>query len=144
MTTAAMAGPTTRAALMLTLLSVTALLTSSGPTSSSTNVWRAGLSTTVTKPRAMATTKTIHSCTAPDTVRSPSTSASTADAIWVTTRRRRVSTRSTITPPSGPKNVTGRNWQAVTRPSIVLLPVSWRTSQPWATVCIHVPASEIA
>ena len=74
----------------------------------------------------------------------PSTSASIADAIRVTTRRRRVSTRSTTTPPSAPKNVTGRNWQAVTRPSIVLLPVSWRTSHPWATVLIHVPAREIA
>ena len=48
---AAIDGPTTRAAFMLTLFSVTALLTSSGPTSSSTKVRRAGVSTTVTKPR---------------------------------------------------------------------------------------------
>ena len=142
--TAAIDGPTTRAAFMLTLFSVMALLTSSGPTSSSTKVRRAGVSTTATKPSPMATANTIQSCTAPVTVSSPSSSARDAAAIWVAISSLRVSKRSTTTPPSGPKKVTGRNWQAVTRPSSVLLPVSCSTSQPWATVCIQVPASETA
>ena len=133
-----------RAAFMFTLFNVTALLTSSGPTSSSTIVRRAGVSTTATTPRPTATTKTIQSWTAPVTVRTPRRVARAPAATWVMIRMRRVSKRSTITPPMGPRNVTGRNWQAVTMPRTVLDPVSWRTSQPWATVCIHVPAIDTA
>ena len=49
-----MAGPIARAAFTTTLLSVTALLTSAGPTISMTNVCRLGLSTAVTAPKPAA------------------------------------------------------------------------------------------
>ena len=52
--TPAIAGPTARAALTTTLLRVTALLMSSGPTISITNVWRLGLSSAVTVPKPTA------------------------------------------------------------------------------------------
>ena len=40
--------------------------------------------------------------------------------------------------------MTGMNWAAATMPSHSGSPVSWRTSQAWATCCIHVPISEIS
>ena len=51
-----MAGPTARAALTSTELSVTALRTCSGPTSSITNACRVGLSKAVAMPSAAART----------------------------------------------------------------------------------------
>ncbi len=51
----ASAGPMTLAMLMLTVLSVTAFGRCSRPTISSTNVWRAGLSSAVTQPKQNAT-----------------------------------------------------------------------------------------
>ena len=40
--------------------------------------------------------------------------------------------------------MTGRNWAVATIPSQIGSPVSWRTSQAWATCCIQVPTSEIS
>ncbi len=51
--------------------------------------------------------------------------------------------RSAITPPNTPKSKTGRNCRATTKPRAVPLPVSFRTNQACATVCIQVPHSEI-
>ncbi len=80
MVRAAMAGPTTRATLMLIVLRVMALLSRSAPTISSTTVWRAGLSTTVTTPRSTASTNTIQTATTSVTVSRPSTRAMTPAA----------------------------------------------------------------
>ncbi len=52
----AIAGPMMRAALSITELRVTALDRFSGPTISSTKVWRMGLSTVATRPRQAAST----------------------------------------------------------------------------------------
>ena len=51
---------------------------------------------------------------------------------------------SAMTPPNSPKTITGPNWATDTSPSQSGSCVSWRTSQPWATCCIHVPTSEIS
>ncbi len=94
----ATAGPTARAAFTSTELSVTALRTCSGPTSSITNAWRVGLSNAVATPSSAASTNTSHSCTTPVTVSSPSASASTPMTACTAMIRRRLSTRSAITP----------------------------------------------
>ncbi len=72
----ATAGPTARAAFTSTELRLTALRRSSGPTISSTNAWRVGLSKTVQQPSRPASTKTCQTCTRPVAERIPSTSAS--------------------------------------------------------------------
>ena len=54
MSTPATAGPTTRPVLNMALLSPTALGSSSGPTSSTTNDWRVGMSTMNTRPSRKA------------------------------------------------------------------------------------------
>lgn len=56
MRTPPMAGPITREAFMTTVLRLTALGRSSRPTISIMKVWRAGLSKTLTMPRAAART----------------------------------------------------------------------------------------
>ena len=61
---------------------------------------------------------------------------------WVTYMTRSFGSRSAIRPPSGPNRNMGRNRTAVTRPSSVPLWVSSSTRNDWATVCIHVPATE--
>ncbi len=143
MSTPAMAGPTMRAPFMTTLLRVTALVRRSGPTISNTKVWRAGMSKALTMPRASANAKTIQRRTDPVSTISPSTAARTPETAWVANRKWRLSTRSATTPPVGPSTSIGRNWKAITRPSHVPLPVSCSTSQPSATLCIHVPLTEM-
>ena len=70
------------------------------------------------------------------------TPASSPDRVWVMYITRRLSIRSAITPPSGPNKNMGRNRTAVVSPSWVPLWVRPRTRKDWATVCIHVPATE--
>ena len=48
-----------------------------------------------------------------------------------------------MTPAMAPKSSRGRNCRAVTSPSAVPLPVSFSTSQAWATFCMNEPAIEI-
>ena len=59
------AGPTTRAEFITTLLRLTAFCSWSRPTISSTNVWRAGLSTTLTKPSRNAMRYTFQTAATP-------------------------------------------------------------------------------
>ncbi len=61
----ASAGPVMRAEFITALFSATAFGTFSGPTISSTNAWRAGSSTTTTRPSAKATANSIHTCATP-------------------------------------------------------------------------------
>jgi len=71
-------------------------------------------------------------------------SASTPNVTCVASRILRLSCRSASDPPSGPNNRIGPNASAVSIPRATPLPVSWSTSQAAATICIHVPVTEIA
>ena len=142
-TTPAAAGPTIRALCTITLLSATALTVRSGPTSSVTKLWRAGLSSALTAPRANTSANTIQTSTAPPIVSAHSVSAGTAISAWVTISSLRLLMRSASTPPIAPKTRIGRNCSAAVRPTAVPVPVSFTTSHISATVCIQLPESEI-
>ena len=129
---------------MRTLLRVTALASRPGPTISMAKVCRAGTSTAFTNPSRRAATKVIHSEMAPVATRSPTTRAMVAAVDWVTKRSRRLSTRSTMTPASGPSTSRGRYWRAAVAPSTSPEPPSWRTSQVRAMACIQVPLTDRA
>jgi hypothetical protein len=111
-----MAGPMTRAEFITTLLRLTAFGRSSRPTSSSTKVWRAGLSTRFTNPRKVASMKTCHSRTAPTAVNNPRVRARIPATDCVQYSSRRLSTRSAMSPPQVPNRSMGRNCSAVTSP----------------------------
>ena len=85
-----------RAELPTALLSATAFGTRSRPTISSTNAWRAGSSTTVTKPSAIASPNTIQTCTTPVSTISHIATASSAASVCVTSSTLRRSKRSAI------------------------------------------------
>jgi hypothetical protein len=70
-----MAGPTARAALLITEFKVPALRTCEAPTISRTKACRAGFSKVLFRPSTTARTHTCHKRTTPDTVSSPSASA---------------------------------------------------------------------
>lgn len=142
MTAPAAAGPRRRPALNMALLSPTAFGTSSGPTISMTNDWRVGMSTICTMPSRKASRYTIHSSTLPAATSAHRVRASTAAAAWVTSRIRRLSKRSAITPPHIPNSSMGRNCRATVTPRSRPLPVRVSTSQLCATCCIHVPDTE--
>ena len=61
---------------------------------------------------------------------------------WVRSSSRRLGTRSAISPPQAPKTSIGRNCRAVVTPTATPLPVSARTSQISAIICIQLPDSE--
>ena len=77
-TAPAAAGPTIRALWTITELSATALTVRSGPTSSVTKLWRAGLSSALTAPRANTSANTIQTSTWPPIVSAHSVSAGSA------------------------------------------------------------------
>ncbi len=56
---------------------------------------------------------------------------------------RHASSRSTTTPAIRLKSVNGMNWQSARIPTATGECVSERTSQAWATRCIHVPMFEM-
>ena len=72
----ATAGPTMRAELNVALLRLSALGRSSGPTSSTMNDWRTGVSSAEATPSAADSAYTCQSCTTPVTSSSPSARAS--------------------------------------------------------------------
>ena len=111
MMTPATAGPITRAMLMLTVLSVTALWRCSRPTISITNVWRAGLSSAVMHPNARAHRYTIQSSTTSVAVRVPSVSATSPKDTCVIRSTRRFGNRSAMSPPNGPEQQHGQELQ---------------------------------
>ena len=62
---------------------------------------------------------------------------------WVTCSSRRLGKRSAMTPAYGESSRIGRNCSPVVMPSSVPpVPGRLRTSQSWATRCIHVPVLE--
>ena len=142
MITPAIAGPTIRAEWTSTELRLTALTTRSGPTISITNACRAGLSTARTSPRRAITANTIQASTAPRAVRANRTVAGTAIPVWEIISSLRLSKRSASAPPIAPNRRIPENCRAVARPTATPEPVSSRTSQSSATICIQLPASE--
>ncbi len=95
----AIAGPTARAALLVTEFKVTALRTSEGPTISRTKACREGFSKVLFRPSTTARTQTSHKRTTPSTVSNPSTNAWRPMQVCNRTINRRLSTRSAMTPP---------------------------------------------
>jgi hypothetical protein len=142
MTTPASAGPIVRAPLMSALPRLTAFTSRSGPTSSTTNAWRAGLSIAFTAPRAQISASSIHSSIVPVAVSASSASAGSAIAVCVMSSSRRLSKRSAIRPPHAPISSIGANCSAAAMPTMTPLCVSCSTSHISATVCIHVPLSD--
>ncbi len=136
------AGPKIRAAWIKTLLRPTALTTRSAPTISITKLWRVGLSTELTAPRAKTSANTIHGSTVPEAVSPQSASAGSAIAVWVTASSLRFGQRSARTPPQAPKTRIGKNCSAEVTPTAIPLPVSSRISHISATICIQLPLSE--
>ncbi len=138
----AIPGPAIRATWIRTLLRLTALTTRSAPTISIAKLWRVGLSTAFTVPRAKTIAKTISGVTTPVTVTVKRTSAGSAIIAWVMISRRRLEKRSASSPPQAPNSSMGRNCRAVVSPTAIPLSVSERTSQISATVCIQFPDRE--
>ncbi len=142
-TAPAAAGPTIRALWTITEFSATALTVRSGPTSSVTKLWRAGLSRALIAPRTNTSAKTIQTSTEPPTTSAHSASDGRAISACVTSSSLRLLMRSASTPPIAPKSRIGRNCSAAVRPTAVPEPVSFSTSHISATVCIQLPESEI-
>ena len=140
--TPATAGPKMRAAWIRALFRPTAFTTRSDPTISVTKLWRVGLSTAFTAPRANTRPKTIQASTRPPAVRPQRSSAGMAMSAWVTRSSRRFERRSASSPPQTAKSSIGRNWRAAVRPTAPALSVSVRISHISATICIQLPLSE--
>ena len=137
--TPAIAGPMTRAALKVREFSAMALSRSSRPTISTTNDWRAGMSSAFAVPSSSAAVITCQTWTWPESASSPSARATAVDTLWVAISSERLGKRSAATPPMSEKASTGRVPAAPTAPSQNGWLVSSRTSQPCATACIQVP-----
>ena len=63
---------------------------------------------------------------------------------WVAMINRRLSARSTMTPAHSENSITGKNWANPRRPSMKADAVRRCMSQPWATLCIQVPVTEMS
>jgi hypothetical protein len=75
-------------------------------------------------------------------VSTPMTAATTSWTSAVSRSSSRLSCRSATSPPQAPSTSSGAYRAAVTRPRTVPLEVSCSTSQPTATFCIQLPATE--
>ena len=142
--TPAMAGPITRPVFIASMFNPTAFVSSSAPTISCTNVWRAGLSNALIAPCVDARSSSDHKARWSVITRSPKAPTVSANVTCVAITRRRLSKRSATTPPSGPSANTGKYNVAVTRPSTV--PPRCRrssTSALNATICIQLPMTEM-
>ena len=140
--TPAMAGPTMRAQCTITLFRLTAFTTRSGPTISITKLWRVGLSTALTTPRANTSANTVHGSTVPLAASAHSSTAGTTIATWVTISSRRLSKRSASSPPKAPNSRIGANCSAVVSPTATPLWVRVRISHVSATIWTQLPLSE--
>ena len=114
--TAATAGPMTRATLTAVLFRVTALRIRSRPTTSATKACRAGLSTALKVPNTSARTTIWSRSTIPLSTRMPSARETRPSPAWVTSRTRRLGNRSTSRPAYGDSSSTGANRAAVVSP----------------------------
>ena len=112
------------------------------PTISTTKLWRAGLSSELTAPRAKTSANTIHGSTAPVAVSAHSASAGAIIAVCVAISSVRFGQRSASTPPQAANRSIGRNCSAEVTPTAIPLPVSSRISHISATICIQLPLSE--
>ena len=142
-TAPAAAGPAIREQWTTTEFSETALTIRSGPTSSITNAWRAGLSIASTEPRASTSPKTIQGAMSPVAVSAHSVIAGTAISACVYWSRRSFGTRSASRPPQAPNSSIGRNWNAAVTPTETPEPVSCTISHISATICIQLPEIEM-
>ena len=142
MTSPAAAGPTMRAEWTSALLRLTALTSRSAPTISIAKLWRVGLSTALTEPRAKTSAQTIQGSTVPAAVIAHRIRAGRAMSVWVTISSERLGSRSASRPPNAPKRRKGRNWSAEVTPTATPLPVRERISHISATICIQLPDSE--
>jgi hypothetical protein len=75
-------------------------------------------------------------------VSTPSTAATTSWMLAASRSSSRLSCRSATRPPQAPSSSSGAYRAAVTTPSTVPLRVSCSTSQPTATFCIQLPATD--
>jgi hypothetical protein len=107
-----------------------------------TKLWRVGLSTALTVPRAKTSAQTISGVTEPAAVSAKSVSAGRAMSAWVTMSTRRLGRRSASSPPQAPKSRIGTNCRPAVRPTAAPLPVSWTMSHISATFCIQLPETE--
>ena len=137
-------GPMIREALNRLELRATALGSSRRPTICTVNAWRDGVSRTITRPLSAASASTSHTTATWVRASTASAAAQTIDAAWVTTRVRRLSRRSEITPPRRPRTAKGPNWQAAMIPTAPAEWVSSSTSHDWATLCTQVPDTDTA
>ena len=133
------AGPISREVWNTAELSAIALRTYGAGTSSLTNTWRVGLSTTITRPWASANAYTYSTRTCPVSVRTARLPLSAPLRDWVMMRIVRFGKRSASMPPCTPSSSIGRNCIAIVTPTAAELPVSSSTSQSSAMLCIHVP-----
>jgi hypothetical protein len=93
-------------------------------------------------PKTNASASTIQGFTPPVETAVASNVACTRNAVWVTRRSFRLSIESTITPAQRESRSTGRNCMNPSSPSMRAEEVRRCMSQPWATLCIHVPMRE--
>ena len=141
-TAPAAAGPAMRDVWTTTELSATALTIRSGPTSSITNAWRAGLSIASTEPRASTSANTISGVMCPVAVSPHSASAGSAISACVYWSSLSFGSRSASRPPQAPNSSIGRNCSAAVRPTETPEPVSCTISHISATICIQLPEIE--
>ena len=139
----AAAGPRMREQWTTTEFSATALTTRPGPTISTTNAWRAGLSTATIVPRTSTRASTIQACTAPVSASANRVKAGTAIETCVTVNSRRLGIRSASRPPHAPNRRIGRNWSPAVRPTPTPDPVNFSISHISATICIQLPLIEM-
>ena len=96
----------------------------------------------VTQPATSTTPVTRAGDVWPVTVSTASSAARKASTRFDATRNRRRSRRSAKAPPTGESSPVGRKVAAATSAAHRLFPVTTATSDPTATVCIHVPTLE--
>ena len=142
MTSPATPGPTTRAPLTSTEFSAIALPIRSRPTRLFMNACRLGVSITSTTPATRISALNDQMSMTCAVVSTPSTAATTSWTVAASRSSSRLSCRSATSPPQAPSTSSGAYRAAVTIPSTVPLSVSWSTSQPTATFCIQLPATE--
>ena len=139
MITPPVAGPITRAPLKAMELSAMALGSSSRGTRSAASAWRTGMSSALTTPSAKESTITVGMLMLPVTVSASSRTTCSVAAVCVARMARRLSIRSTTTPPNGASTSAGTNSSAATMPSWMGDPPSSRTSHGSEICCIQVP-----
>src|SRR5206468_4380600 len=139
MITPAIAGPTARATLIATVPSPTLAGSSSRGTTSGIIACHAGMSTALPAPMASVIARSIHGCTTPVTVSTPSSAAIRNNQTWATSKTRRRSRISARAPPGRARRNSGMVVAACTSETISGEGASNVINQAAAESCIHVP-----